>query len=221
MIVYVLTGFILGFLIPYISRRFAKFMPATPAYAILQVLRPSKFLYNHRHKKLYSAYFWRSFMSGVLVSGISYLFFYRYGISQIWWHLTFVFVLLLLAEIDGRMFLLPDILTVPLLILGFVYATLGNGWIIPAESAIGAILGYVLPVAVGILVVHRNKDAFGGGDIKFLAALGAWLGVDALLYVIALASIIMFIYSLILRKRFVAFGPGLAFSAIIVALLAY
>ncbi|MBE6445102.1 MAG: prepilin peptidase [Alphaproteobacteria bacterium] len=221
MIVYVLTGFILGFFIPYMSRRFAKFMPATPAYAILQILRPIKFIYNSRHKKLYLAYLERSFVSGLIASGISYLFIYRYGFSQIWWHIAFVFILMLLAEIDGRMLLLPDILTVPLLILGFAYATLGNGWVIPAESAIGALIGYALPVVVGILILGRNKDAFGGGDIKFLAALGAWLGVETLLYVIALASIIMFVYSLARSRKFVAFGPGLAFSAIIVALLSY
>ena len=65
----------------------------------------------------------------------------------------------------------------------------------------------------------KNKDAFGGGDIKLLAAIGAWLGFELLLYVIAAASVLMLIYTLLRRRKSVAFGPALSFAAIIVAFL--
>ena len=39
---YTILGFLLGFSIPYISRRFAKFMPATFAYALYRIFTPNK-----------------------------------------------------------------------------------------------------------------------------------------------------------------------------------
>ena len=114
---------------------------------------------------------------------------------------------------------MPDILTVPLLIGGFVCAAWGHGWVICAESALGAAVGYLLPVLVSLLLVWKNKDAFGGGDIKFLAAIGAWVGFEPLIYVLAAASILMLVYSLLRRQKAVAFGPALSLAAIIVAFL--
>ena len=38
--VYVICGLVLGLLIPYMARRFAKFMPATPAYALYRLTKP-------------------------------------------------------------------------------------------------------------------------------------------------------------------------------------
>ena len=40
--IYAVYGFVAGFLIPYMSRRFAKFMPATPAYALYRLVKPNK-----------------------------------------------------------------------------------------------------------------------------------------------------------------------------------
>ena len=109
------------------------------------------------------------------------------------------------------------VLTFPLLLLGFLYAVLVGGIVGPAESSIGAATGYVLPVLASLCLVWKNKDVFGGGDIKLLSAVGAWLGVENLLYVIILSCLIFGIYALFTRKRSGAFGPALAISAIIVA----
>lgn len=40
--IYALYGFLVGLFIPYTARRFAKFMPATPGYALWQLLRREK-----------------------------------------------------------------------------------------------------------------------------------------------------------------------------------
>ena len=39
---YILIGFLFGFTIPYLARRFAKFMPATLAYAIYRIFHINK-----------------------------------------------------------------------------------------------------------------------------------------------------------------------------------
>ena len=129
----------------------------------------------------------RSIGWGIVTASISYLAAERFSDIYIVWYLGLILTLLLLTEIDNRMFLLPDILTVPLLIAGFAYSVFVSQWVIPVESVIGAVVGYVLPVLASAFLVWKNKDAFGGGDIKLLAALGAWLGAELVIYTIILA----------------------------------
>ena len=129
MMIYAFYGFVFGLLIPYLARRFAKFMPATPAYAIYRILRPVKVVpfakraTNPVYGKLMNKYRMRSIGWGIVAAAISYLAAERFSDIYIVWYLSLIWTLLLLTEIDNRMFLLPDILTVPLLIAGFVFAT--------------------------------------------------------------------------------------------------
>lgn len=221
--IYALYGLIFGLLIPYFARRFSKFMPATPAYALYRIIKPNKSVNgakkrsNPQYKKLMNKYLMRSIGWGIVTSALSYLAAERFGIHHIGWYLAFVWVLLLLTEIDNRMYLLPDILTVPLLLLGFAFAVFFGVWVTPVESVIGALGGYIVPVFASLFLVWKHKDVFGGGDIKLLTALGAWLGLELLLYVIVLSCLIFGIYALMKKKRAGAFGPALATAAIMIA----
>ncbi len=219
---YAALGFVFGCFIPYIARRFAKFMPATFAYALVEIFRAGKSLplekrQDFRYKKLKNKFLWRSFVCGILTSLLSFAVFWHFGEIGIYWHLFFIWSLLLLTEIDWRMFLLPDILTIPLLIIGFVYAALIADWTFAADSALGASVGYFMPVLASLLLVWKNKDMFGGGDIKLLAAIGAWFGVEKLIYTILLSVILFALQSLILRQRSGAYGPSVVISAIVIA----
>lgn len=223
MMLYVLSGLFFGFFIPYTARRFEKFMPATFAYALYRIFRRGKNVSAIKRKKssryieLNRRYMLRSVMWGLACGGISLAAYWRFGGEQAGWHLFFIWSLLLLTEIDWRMYLLPDILTVPLLLVGFLYAALAGGWVVPAESAIGAFAGYFLPVVASLFLVWKDKDMFGGGDIKLLAGIGAWTGADKLIYVILTAVVIFGLYALVRRQRSGAFGPAIAAAAIIIA----
>ncbi|MDR1693854.1 MAG: A24 family peptidase [Lactobacillaceae bacterium] len=225
--IYVLLGFAFGLLIPYIARRFEKFMPATAAYALYRIIKPNKFVKrakrknNHKHIKLMKAYMIYSLGWAVVCSALSYLALVSFGSFYIVWNLAFIWILLLLFEIDKRMFLLPDILTIPLLISGFLFAALTSGWIIAGESAVGAFAGYLIPVIASIFLVWKHKEVFGGGDIKLLAAVGAWVGIESLLYIIILSCVIFVLYALANRKRDGAFGPSIVMASIIVAFMIY
>ncbi len=98
--------------------------------------------------------------------------------------------LIAMALIDMDTKYLPDDLTYPLLWGGLVVAAIG--WNIPLGTALwGAVAGY-LPlwlIAQGFVLVMK-REGMGGGDLKLLAALGAWMGWQAILPIILMASIV-------------------------------
>ena len=156
-------------------------------------------------------------MMGLLTVGLTALILAEFADAGL--IVVFTWTLLLLAEIDARMFVLPDILTIPLLLVGIAAAYVGEGVVSIDESVYGALVGYFFPVLVSLLIVWYKKDAFGGGDIKLLAAQGAWLGVEGLLYVITTAAILGLVWAMLRRQKSLAFGPMLAIAGIIVVLI--
>lgn len=220
---YSVYGFLLGFIIPYMARRLAKICPASPSESLWRLFIPSKHksikqsMKNMKYKKLACGYFWRSFMYGIVNSVLFYgasVVFMSVGLGGI---LVFFWALLLLAEIDYRTCLLPDIITIPLLIGGFFFSCYYGIWLVGIESAVGAVAGYVLPVFAGLLIAWKHPDAFGGGDVKLLAAVGAWLGILPVIYTILLSCVLFAVFSFIKKQRAGAFGPAIAISAIMVA----
>ena len=218
---FVFCAFFFGFCIPYMARRFNKFMPATFAGALVELFRREKKTKAIRKNRLYKKFMWRSLMCGLLNALLVYLgIYFTTNISPAFLTL-YICLLLLMAEIDFRSMLLPDILTIPLLLFGLFVSCFALSNLQIGDSVIGAMVGYFLPVVVCLMIVWYKKDAFGGGDIKLLSALGAWLGVESLLNVIALASILGVIYAIIKRRSSLAFGPMIAVAGILVAILRF
>jgi leader peptidase (prepilin peptidase)/N-methyltransferase len=98
--------------------------------------------------------------------------------------------LLAMSVIDLDTKYLPDDLTLPLLWAGFVVAALG--WTTPLPDAFwGAVAGYVpLWALAAFMSLVLRRDAMGVGDLKLLAALGAWLGWKAIFPIIMMACIV-------------------------------
>ncbi len=218
---FIFCAFVFGFCVPYMARRFNKFMPATFAGALVELFRREKKTKAIRKNKLYKKFMWRSLMCGLgnallVALGV----YFTTTISPAFLTL-YICLLVLMAEIDFRSMLLPDILTVPLLLCGLFVACFGFSNMQIGDSVIGSMVGYFLPVLVCLLIVWYKKDAFGGGDIKLLSALGAWLGVESLLNVIAIASILGIVYAIIKRQSSLAFGPMIAIAGIAVAILKF
>jgi len=172
---------------------------------------------NVKYKQLLVAYCYRIVVFGCVSAALFYLssiFFVGCGLFGI---LAFMWAMLLLFETDYRTMLLPDIITIPLLIGGFGFSVFCGVWVLSAESVIGAVVGYLLPIVAGLLLVRKHPDAIGGGDIKLLAAIGAWVGVLNVIYVILLSCLIFAVFALLSRKKVGAFGPAITMAAIIVA----
>ncbi|RLM05136.1 prepilin peptidase [Gibbsiella quercinecans] len=96
--------------------------------------------------------------------------------------------LLALAAIDVRTWLLPDALTLPLLWLGLGF-NLCDTFVPLAQAVAGAMAGYLLLWCLlwGFKLL-RGQDGLGYGDLKLLAALGAWLGWQALPHLLLVAA---------------------------------
>jgi leader peptidase (prepilin peptidase)/N-methyltransferase len=141
------------------------------------------------------------------------------GASALVWA-AFAATLLALACIDADTQLLPDALTLPLLWGGLISAAAGWSQTALADALWGAVAGYTLLwlVQQGFGLV-TGKQGIGQGDFKLLAALGAWLGWQALLPLLLLASLSGAVVGLGLRwsgrlgaGQPLAFGPYLAMA---------
>ncbi len=144
-----------------------------------------------------------------------------------WLDCLFGWWLLVLGWIDLRRWLLPDVLTLPLVVLGLVAAAA----LAPDEllgRALGAALGYLSLAAVAALYrLLRGREGLGIGDAKLFAASGAWVGAMALPSVILIAALSALAAALCMRlagvklhaQSALPFGPFLALATWLVWLL--
>jgi leader peptidase (prepilin peptidase)/N-methyltransferase len=118
-----------------------------------------------------------------------------------WW-------LLLLAAIDWRTFLLPDVLTLPLAVTGLAVSYA----IDPASLAghlIGAVAGFAVFAAIALGYSRlRGREGLGLGDAKLMGALGAWISWQGLPAALLFASIAGLIFVLLRSAGRHKFSPG-------------
>jgi leader peptidase (prepilin peptidase)/N-methyltransferase len=111
------------------------------------------------------------------------------GQEQAWLDCLLGWWLLTLGWIDLRTWLLPDLLTLPLLVLGLVVCIAFDPEDL-ADRAAAAAIGYLVLRAVAWAYQrYRGREGLGQGDAKLFAAAGAWLGLAALPQVILLAAV--------------------------------
>ncbi len=132
-------------------------------------------------------------------------------------------ILLALSYIDLRTGLLPDILTLPLLVLGLAYhGVLQTNLLL---AVLGAAVGYALIAGLGLYWRRiRKVEGIGLGDAKLLAAGGAWVGISGLPFLLVIASGSALVGLLFLsrvarlaeERAAIAFGPYLALGTWVV-----
>ena len=132
------------------------------------------------------------------------------------------YLLFMLTVIDIRHLLLPDCLTLGLLWSGLCFHTIINEAV--TASVWGAIAGYlVFAILRQLSLWLLKKEGLGGGDCKLLAALGAWLGWQALPLLCLFAALITLLAALFFiitgnKKAVFPFGPGLSLTGMIIFL---
>ncbi len=122
------------------------------------------------------------------------------------------------SMVDIDRFILPDVLTLGLVLAGLAFA-LVRGLPEALPFVIGAAAGYACLAAVAATYQRlRGRSGLGLGDAKLLAVGGAWLGWMALPTVLLVASIgclaVVLARAMIQRRRIsdgpIPFGPYLA-----------
>ena len=158
-------------------------------------------------------------LSGLLAAAI----YYKFNLSiQTGAYFLLAAALLVIIFIDIHHQIIPDIISLPGIILGFLFSFLNNSvtW---QSSLIGLLLGGgVLYTIALIYSLLRKQDGMGGGDIKLLAMIGAWLGWQSLPFVILVSSATGSVIGLIAMKwqkkggsTRIPFGPFLSCSALL------
>ena len=130
--------------------------------------------------------------------------------------------LVALTFIDWDTTLLPDDITLPLLWAGLCAAALGVTQTSLPDALWGAVAGYLsLWLVYWMFKLVTGKEGMGYGDFKLYAALGAWLGWQALIAVILMASVIgavigigIKIFGKLREGGYVPFGPFLAIAGV-------
>jgi leader peptidase (prepilin peptidase)/N-methyltransferase len=126
--------------------------------------------------------------------------------------LMLVYMLVALTFIDLDHKLLPDQLTLPLMWLGLVVNAFGLFTSLQ-DAFWGAVAGYMsLWLVYWGFRLATGKHGMGYGDFKLLAALGAWLGWQALPIIVLVAAVTGIIVGLALRIRAVQTDPQVPFG---------
>jgi leader peptidase (prepilin peptidase)/N-methyltransferase len=98
--------------------------------------------------------------------------------------------LLALAWIDWTSFLLPDVLTLPLLLAGLAVTIMVQPEAL-TDHCLAAALGYLSLVGIGLVYRQlRGREGLGGGDAKLIAAAGAWCGLEALPWIVVSSAVL-------------------------------
>lgn len=130
--------------------------------------------------------------------------------------------LVVITFIDIEHQIIPDEISLSGIVVGFVLSFFlkGHTWL---NSLLGILLGGGSLLLVAYIYQRlTGKDGMGGGDIKLLAMMGAFLGWKAIPFIIFASSLIgsvVGISIMLLQKKdsklAIPFGPYLAFGAVL------
>ena len=134
-------------------------------------------------------------------------------------------VLIMATDLDQR--LMPDVVTLPLIVLGAVALAWGGDSLVNRSPVWMAIVGAVaVPGVLFVASLPFGEGAFGIADVKFLAAVGLLAGLVRVVIVVfagALVSGVVIIALLVTRRitlhSYIPFGPFLIIGAVWAVLL--
>jgi leader peptidase (prepilin peptidase)/N-methyltransferase len=103
---------------------------------------------------------------------------------QLWALVPLLIALAVITVLDLRAKVIPDVISVP----GIIYALLVAAFT-ESPALVEAVLGAVVGGGIILLVAVVSRGAIGGGDIKLLAMLGAAIGWQAALVLLAVSQL--------------------------------
>lgn len=125
--------------------------------------------------------------------------------------------LVAITGIDLDHQLIPDVISIPGIVVGLAVSTLTGrpGWL---DSLVGVVIGG----GIFLLIIVASRGGMGGGDMKLGAMLGAFLGGKLVLVAILIAILAGGVFAIVVlllrrkgRKDAVPFGPFLALGGVV------
>ena len=164
-----------------------------------------------------------------LISAISFLsIYFIYGISITTLLLIILSIFfIIIFFIDLKHYIIPNELTFPLMLIGFIksFDPNLNQTIFPnyINSLLGGFFGYaVIWLIIFLYKKIRNKEGMGLGDAKLMAVVGFWFGWASIPFTIFISSavaLVLVVPSLIKKTRNMSaqipFGPYIIIGCII------
>lgn len=164
----------------------------------------------------------RYFLVEGLTGGMALALFLKFGLSIAFFSFSaFSAGLIVIAFIDIDHRIIPDWISLPGIVIGFLLAVFGVTGTFK-DSLIGILAGGgSLYIVAFLYEALAKREGMGGGDIKLLAMIGAWLGWKGVLFTLFLASISgtligggMMLAQKQGRHYAIPFGPFLSFAAL-------
>jgi leader peptidase (prepilin peptidase)/N-methyltransferase len=161
--------------------------------------------------------------------------FSKFGLG---WHLPvlmlFISALIVIVFIDIDFQIIPDVITLPGMLLGVVAAAFllpdpfsafqtSDGSAVFEPLGLGnAVIGLCAGLGLFYLIAFLSKGGMGGGDVKMMGMVGAFLGYKGVLLTTLLGSLTgamvglgLIAFSKANRKTKIPFGPYLALGALV------
>lgn len=143
--------------------------------------------------------------------------------------LLFSASLVTISFIDLHHKIIPDVISLPGIVVGLGFSFFPAALVSWSDSLIGMIGGGGFFYLLAILFERvTGKEGMGGGDIKLVAMIGAWMGWRGLPFIILIASVSGILIggiSLLATRQGVRtkipFGPFLALGALLYFFLGY
>ena len=150
------------------------------------------------------------------------LLFWKFGLTlQFLAAFIFVSALILITFIDIDHQIIPDIISLPGIPICFLMAVFIMKLSFP-DALLGLLIGGGSLYLVAVLYeLATKREGMGGGDIKLLALMGAFLGWKSLLFILLVSSLVGAVVGISVMlakggdmKYAVPFGPFLSFAAV-------
>lgn len=180
-----------------------------------------------------------------IIAGIlTLLLVHNYGLQlKTFLYLAVTYALIVVSVIDLRYMIIPNAVTIPGIIIGLATSAFQTEWglffsVITApgypdiiymisrfpfaDSLAGAILGGGILLSIALLYKYLRKiEGMGMGDVKLLAMLGSFLGIQGVIFIIFVSSLVgsvsgisLMIYNKGDMKYAIPYGPFISIAAI-------
>jgi len=157
-----------------------------------------------------------------LTALMSFLLFWKFGLSMKYlFSFVFTATLIVITFIDLDLQIIPDVITLPGIPLFFLAAVFFMD-VKVMEALLGLLIGGGCLFAIAFVYeLITKREGMGGGDIKLLAMMGAFLGWQSLFFILFVSSLlgaVVGISTMIAKgkdmKYAVPFGPFLSAAAV-------